>query len=210
MKPKPRATGRAVNWDEVRRRMDRAAEATEGALRLSPERSRAVLDERARLLARVPAAAARASEVLEIAAFTLANEDYGVETRYVREVVRLTEYAPVPGSPAFLTGIMNLRGEILALIDLRTFFGLPARGLTDTARVLILGNEHAEFGVLADAALEVTTLRIEELHEPPESAAGVDREYLRGVTKDALIVLDGAALLRDGRLFVDQGEETGG
>ena len=85
----------------------------------------------------------------------------------------------------------------------------PARGLTDLARVLVLGADRPEFGVLADAAHEVTTLRVDEVHEPPDSATGVGREYLRGVTKDALIVLDGAALLRDGRLFIDQGEEAG-
>ena len=209
MKSRRPESAKAIDWEEVRRRLARSAEATEEALRLSPERAKAVMDERARALARVPAAPPKASEVLEIATFALANEHYGVETRYVREVVRLADYAPLPGAPAFLVGLLNLRGEILALIDLRTFFGVPARGLTDMARVLVLGDERAEFGVLADAAHEVTTLRVDEVHEPPESASGVGREYLRGVTAEALIVLDGAALLRDGRLIIDQGEEAG-
>ena len=105
----------------------RAAEAPPEVVRLSPEKAKAVLDERARALARVPPAAAEASQILEIATFALANENYGVETRYVREVVRLSDYTPLPGAPAFLVGVLNLRGEILALIDLRTFFGVPAR-----------------------------------------------------------------------------------
>lgn len=205
-RPEP---GRRIDWDEARRRLARAAGATEAASRLSPERAREVLDERARALARVPSAAPRASEILEAAIFALGNERYGVETRFVREVVRLTDFTPLPGAPAFLAGVMNLRGEIVALIDLRAFFALPARGLTDLARVLVLGDGRAEFGVLTDAAEEVVALRVEDVHPPPESAVGVGREYLRGVTADALIVLDGAALLRDGRLFVDQGDEAG-
>ena len=215
MKPKQTGRGKAIDWDDVRRRLARAAEATEAAERLSPERARAVLDERARALARVPPAPPRAAEVLEIATFALANERYAVETRFVREVVRLAEFTPLPGAPPFLIGVMNLRGEILALIDLRTLFGLPAREASASpaegggSRVLVLGNERAEFGVLADAAHEVAALRVDEIHEAPDVTSGAGRDFLRGVTADALIVLDGAALLQDGRLFVDQGEETG-
>jgi purine-binding chemotaxis protein CheW len=210
MKPTQRAPRKAIDWEEVRRRLARAAEASEEALHLSPERIKAVMDERAEALARVPAAPARAAETLEIAVFALANERYGVETRYVREVVRMTDYALLPGAPPFLFGVANLRGEILALIDLRAFFGVPSRNLTDLTRVLVLGDQRAEFGIMADAAQEVAVLRVDEIHPAPDSASGVGREYLRGVTADALIVLDGAALLQDGRLFIDQGEEAGG
>ena len=209
MKPRHKAPEKAIDWEEVRRRLARSAAGAGDALRLSQERAKAVMDERALALARVPPAPPKAADVLEIATFALADEHYGVETRFVREVVRLADYTPLPGAPSFLVGVLNLRGEILALIDLRTFFGLAAAGLTDLARVLVLGDGRAEFGVLANAAHEVTTLRVDEIHEPPDSASGAGREYLRGVTRDALIVLDGAALLRDGRLFVDQGEEAG-
>ena len=141
MKPARPTAGKAIDWDEVRRRLAHAAEATEAALRLSPEKARAVMDARARALARVPAAPTRAAEALEIATFALAHERYGVETRFVREVVRLTDYARLPAAPPFLVGVVNLRGEILALIDLRTFFNLPAADLTDLARVLVLGDQ---------------------------------------------------------------------
>jgi len=201
---------REIDWQQIRRRLDRAVAATEEALRLSPERARAVMEERARALARVPAEAPRAAEVLQLVVFTLADERYGIETRYVREVTRLTDYTPVPGAPDFLVGVGNVRGEILAVIDLRKFLGVAPRGVTDLSCVLVLGGERAEFGVLADAADEVLVLRTDELHEPPATVAGIGREYLRGVTGEALIVLDGGVLLRDGRLFIDQAEETGG
>jgi purine-binding chemotaxis protein CheW len=205
-----RRRGGPIDWQEVRARLARATAATEQALRHTPEQARAVLDERARALARVPAPAPRADRVLTVVTFGLANERYAIETRHVREVARFTDFTPLPGAPDFLVGVLNLRGEVLAVVDLRKFFGVARQGVTDLARVLVLGGEHAAFGVLADEAHEVTALRTDEVLEPPGSVAGVGREYLRGVTADALIVLDGEVLLRDARLFIDQGEETDG
>ena len=89
-------------------------------------------------------------------------------------------------------------------MDLRTFLGVSGQAVTDLSRVLVLGGDRAEFGMLADAAHEVRTLRLDEILEPPGSVAGAGREYLRGVTQEALIVLDGAMLLQDSRLFIDQ------
>jgi purine-binding chemotaxis protein CheW len=209
MKPTKPGRKQAIDWNQVRKRLAQATVATEAALRLAPERARELLEERARILARVPTQAALASEVLEVATFNLARETYAVETRFVREVVRLTTYTPVPGAPDFLVGIINLRGEILAVIDLRKVLQVPEQGLSDLSRVLVLGNDRAEFGIQADFVHEVRTLRLDEVLEPPGSVAGRGREYLRGVTSDALIVLDAAVLLQDRRLFIDHDEEPG-
>ena len=205
-----RVTGRkGVDWSALRARLARAQLAVEESCRLSPAQARAILEERALALARVPAAAAPAAEVIEVITFALADEAYALETCHVREVVRLTEYTPLPGAPPFLVGVVNLRGEILAVMDLRPFFGMRGQALTDLSRVLVLGGERPEFGVVADAAHEVRTLRRDEILEPPASAGGPGREYVRGVTAAALIVLDGAALLQDGRLFIEQDETQG-
>jgi purine-binding chemotaxis protein CheW len=207
--PKRRPRTEAIDWPSIRQRLERAIRATEEALLLSPLRAREVMVERARALARVPAEAAGAGEVLEVVVFALAGERYALATRLVREVVRLTDFTPLPGAPDFVVGVTNLRGHILAIFDLRKFFGLALRGLTDQTRLLVLGEERAEFGILADTAYEVTTLRTYAIHPPPGSVAGVAREYLLGVTAEALVVLDGAVLLQDRRLFIDQGEESG-
>jgi purine-binding chemotaxis protein CheW len=199
----PRRPAGKTDWQEVRGRLDKLNQAAEGASGLAPERARAVLEERARALARVPAQAPAASEVLAVVTFTLAGAGYAVEARHVREVVRPGEHTPVPGAPDFLVGVVNLRGEILAVFDLRKFFGLPPGAETDASRILVLGGDRAEFGVLADEVHEVRVLRTADLLEPPASVAGVGREYLRGVTAEALAVLDGDVLLRDGRLFID-------
>ena len=195
---------RGGDWPEVRQRLARAIAATEGALELSAERARQVMDERARMLARPGLEPRPPGEMIEVLVFILGNETYAIETRHVHEVVRFTDFTPVPGAPEFVLGITNLRGEVLAVIDLRKFFGVAAKGLTDLSRLVVLGGERAELGVLADATQQVRALRSDEVLDAVEPVAGIGRDYLRGVTKDALIVLDGAVLLADGRLFVNQ------
>jgi purine-binding chemotaxis protein CheW len=198
-----------INWARVRERLARAMRATEEALLLSPEKARGVMEERARRLARVPEADEREGELLQVVTFTLGNERYGLETRYIREVIPLADFTPLPGAPDFLIGVTNMRGQILAFLDLRKFFGVAVKGLTDQTRVIVLGEDRPEFGVLADATYEVTTLRPAEVLDPPETVAGGGRDYLRGVTADALLLLNGGVLLNDPRLFIDQGDEAG-
>jgi len=203
--PDPRPA--PVDWAAVRAGLARAGAALEEALRPSPERARAVLEERTRKLARVPPRPADQGDGLLAVTFVLAGERYALEARYVREVLRLGERTPLPGAPEFVVGVLNLRGEVLAVFDLRPLLGLGAAAPEEGGRVLVLGVDRPEFGLLADAAEEVLTLAERDLFEPPDSVTGPGRQYLRGVTQEALVVLDGAVLLRDGRLFVDQAEE---
>jgi purine-binding chemotaxis protein CheW len=202
-------TGQPIDWREVHARLEQTAAATREALRPSAEQAKVVMDERARALARVPHKPPSAAEVVKVAVLSLGTERYALETCYVRRVERLEELTPIPGAPDFLIGVINLRGEILDVFDLRILFGIPVGEVTERSRVVVLGDQRDEFGVLVDAAHEVTTLRLEEVLEPPGSVAGIGRHFLRGVTARTLIVLDGAALLEDSRLFIDQSEDAG-
>ena len=157
----------------------------------------AVLEARARLLARVPPAPPRPGESLELVGFVLAGSRYGIESRFVREVARLTRFTPVPGTPAFVLGVTNLRGEILALFDLRVLLGIEAAGVTDLGRIVVVGEHRREYGLIADAASEMVYLPAAAV-APTE--AGWGRAYVRGVGPDGLIVLSGEELLADPRL----------
>jgi purine-binding chemotaxis protein CheW len=203
---RPRAKG--IDWPAVRERLARIDAAVRGSEQLSPERAEAVMEDRARALARIPTAPPGATEVIEVATFSVANEHYAIETRHICEVARFVDVTPVPGAPDFFAGLLNLRGEILAVFDLRRFFGLTSGEVSELSRVIVLGRDCVEFGMLAGALGEVRTVRIDELHELPGSVAGISREFVRGVTARALVVLDGAAMLHDDRLFIDQPEDT--
>lgn len=193
----------AMDWKEARAKLARAAAAADAALDADPDRARAILDERARLLARVPPTPPPGNRI-RVATFSLANERYAIEARFVMKVVRLTQYEPVPGTPDYVLGISNLRGEILMIVDLRRFFGLAAPGLSDLSRLVVVGEERAEFGVLADEVHAVTDLPADDILPAPEAVRGIGREFLRGVTRDATIVLDAAVLLADRRLFIEE------
>jgi purine-binding chemotaxis protein CheW len=166
--------------------------------------NRELLETRARALARVPADELRAGERIELVVFVLAGERYGIESRFVREVLRLTRYTPVPGTPPFVIGITSLRGEILALFDLRQLLGVTPVGVTDLSRIVVLGEHRREFGVLADAASEVVLIASDDI---VKTGTAWSRTYLQGVTPDGVVVLSGEALLSDPRLSLEAGAQ---
>lgn len=190
--------GREFDWAAARAKLARAAEALETGERLSPERAKALMDARARALAarREPTEPAPA---LELLVFSLAGARYAVELRYVREVTRLVEFSPVPGLPPFYSGVTSVRGEIVALIDLRGFLGAAGAGLSDSSRAIVLGRERGEFAMLADELARIAFLAPGELLEAPSASQGGGARAL-GLTREAVLVLDGRAMLEDPRL----------
>jgi purine-binding chemotaxis protein CheW len=142
--------------------------------------------------------------MLELVVFVLAGERYGVESRFVREVARLTRFTPVPGTPPFVLGVTSLRGEILGLFDLRHLLGVVAVGVTDLGRIVVLGEHRREFGLLADSASEIMCVPGASLAQS-ETAWG--RSYVRGVSSEGVIVLSGDALLGDPQLTIDPGRK---
>lgn len=174
---------------------------------LTPPETRARLQERARALAKEPATAIPGQAVLELVAFRLASETYAVATGFVREVIALTEYTPVPGVPPFVLGLVSVHGQILSLVDLKKLFHLPAQGLGQLNQVLILHNERMAFGILADEILGTLALGLEALQPAPLTVSGTGPHYLRGVSAERVMVLDAAALLNDPSLVVHQAAE---
>jgi purine-binding chemotaxis protein CheW len=165
-----------------------------GPAALSQERLQAVLDARARALAR-PIVTSQPGERFEGVVFALAGERYAIESRYVIEVFRLKELALFPGArpPAF--AITAWRGELLQILDLRAVLGRPTTALDDLGHVLVLGERRAAFGVLADAAHGLIALPVAELRPWAEGTAA-GGEYLRGITRDAVLVLNAERILR--------------
>jgi purine-binding chemotaxis protein CheW len=174
--------------------MAAAGRTLSGATSTAPEQVRAVLEERARALAR-PVGTAAPIDELEAVTFALANERYAIESRYVFEVFRLEDLSPLPGAEPPVFGVTAWRGELLTILDLRGALGLSVTALHDLSRVIVLGEERPAFGILADAVHELVTLPAAQVREPPEGVAA-KREYLRGVTADAVLVLDAEQLLR--------------
>jgi purine-binding chemotaxis protein CheW len=161
-----------------------------------------LLKARTRELARNGEKEKPVGESIEVVEFLLAYEKYGIESSYVREIYPLRELTPVPCTPPFVLGIINVRGEIVSVIDMKKFFDLPERGLTDMNKVIIVHDDKMEFGILADAILGVRSILRQDIQPSLPTLTGIRAEYLQGVTKEPLVVLDTAKILSAKNLVV--------
>ena len=139
-------------------------------------------------------------EVIQLVTFRLKDETYGINVMQVQEVLRVTEIAPVPGAPQYVLGIINLRGNVVTVIDTRTRFGLPTTELDDASRIVIIESEDQVVGILVDSVAEVVELRHSEIDSAPNIGNEESARYIQGVASnddDLLIVVDLNKLLTE-------------
>lgn len=191
---------RGIDWSALLQRQEQAfAAAAERSL--APEQEQAILRERAARLAVRPQEP-EPGETLDCLEFSLSGESYAVELCYITETLPLSDFTPLFCTPAFVLGIINLRGRIISIIDLRRFFGLGAVGLSDLNRVIVVANGSMEFGVLADSIAGMRSLKAQELLPPPDAFTGLREEFLSGVTVERLALLDMGKIMSDPRIMV--------
>jgi purine-binding chemotaxis protein CheW len=194
---------RTIDWESIHRRLAIVGEAISGTSHAGPDETHRILEARARRAAQ-PSVEPDQADQIEILAFTLASEQYGVETGHVLEVCALAELTAVPCTPPFVAGVMNLRGRILAILDLRRLFELPAGGLTELNRVIVLKGGGDELGLLADSIVGVRSIAMSELQEGLPTLTGIRDKFLKGITGMMLAVLDGSRLLSDASLKINE------
>lgn len=186
-----------IDWDKVKERLRKADEALAGASAVS---ARGILKKRAESFA-APLRDDEEHEGMQAVVFTLGGERFAFESAYLKEVCPASEIVPVPCTPSFVLGIVSLRGEMFSIINLRKFFELPDRGISDMNRLLVLSWGEMRFGVLADTVEGVQALRSDELKKLP-TLSGVREEYLIGVSPQGITVLDAGKLLADKSIIV--------
>lgn len=201
-------SGTTIDWQSVHRRLDATNARIERMWAPDTEEARQILKTRARSLAQAPAKADVAAEYLEIVEFALAYERYAIESRFVREVCPLDDLSPLPCTPAFVLGIVSVRGEIISVIDLKAFFDLPEQGISDLHRIIVLESENMLFGILADTILGVRRIPLAKLQPSLPTLTGVREIYLKGVTPDRMIVLDAEKLLTSEKVIVNETVEV--
>ncbi len=129
--------------------------------------------------------------VLQWVTFRLAGETYGINVMQVQEVLRYTEIAPVPGAPDYVLGIINLRGNVVTVIDTRNRFGLESGEMTDNTRIVIIETEGHVIGILVDSVAEVVYLRQSEVETAPNVGNDESAKFIQGVChkNDELLIL---------------------
>ena len=141
-------------------------------------------------------------EQIEIVEFLLADERYAIESAYIGEVYPLKDLTPLPCTPPFVLGVINMRGRIISIINLRIFFEMTNKGLSDLNRVIVLHDGTMEFGILADAIIEARWISRTTLLPSLPTLTEIRADYLMGVTHERLVVLDGCKILSDRKLVV--------
>ncbi|HKM39596.1 MAG TPA: chemotaxis protein CheW [bacterium] len=127
----------------------------------------------------------------QLVVFNLGQEEYGVDILQVREIKRLSAIVRIPHAPAFVEGVINLRGNIIAVIDLHKRFDLGETEATDESRIVIVNVRDITVGITVDAVSEVITLEEDALTPPPPLVAGVEASFIEaiGKLKDRLLIL---------------------
>lgn len=130
-------------------------------------------------------------QVLQWVTFRLDGETYGINVMQVQEVLRYSEIAPVPGAPSYVLGIINLRGNVVTVIDTRHRFGLPEGEVTDNTRIVIIETDNHVIGILVDSVAEVVYLNQSEIETAPNVGNEESAKFIQGVChkNDELLIL---------------------
>ncbi|NOX92046.1 MAG: purine-binding chemotaxis protein CheW [Gammaproteobacteria bacterium] len=139
-------------------------------------------------------------DALRWVTFRLENEKYGINVMQVQEVLRITEIAPVPGAPGYVLGIINLRGNVVTVIDTRSRFGLAPVETDDSSRVVIIESEEQVVGILVDSVAEVVDILPSDIETAPNVGTEESAKFIQGVAShdgELLILVDLNKLLSD-------------
>jgi purine-binding chemotaxis protein CheW len=201
MNPSQQAVDDSARWARLHERMAEFERRLLDGFAIDPEERTARLRERSRQWAGVIDDQAPVDE-FEVLRFGISGELYAIASEHVAQVLPLSQYTPLPSTPAYVLGIVNVRGRIVSVLDLRVLFELPVDSLSERNFLLILQSPQMEFGVLIDQVLGIAQIRRDALQKAPVNLTGVRASYLLGVTDEQATVLDGARLLGDPELTV--------
>ena len=174
------------------------------SLDVQTTQKQAVLQARAKALAVEKVSSESDEDYLEVVEFRMGEENYAFASTYIREVYPVKEITPLPCTPPFVLGIINLRGQILSVLDLRQLFGLPLTVNGPRDRVIVIGDHEMELGVMVDEVVGVRTVPLADFHALSAALESSRSDYIAGVTTARLILLDAGRILTDERIIIHE------
>ena len=173
---------------------------------MTPEKVQEILKKRAQSI-RAADLKVDEGDLLDVLEFTLGDEHYAFALKWVIEVCKVSEITEIPGTPAFVKGVINFRSRIYSVIDLSTLMALPVHSDESSTSVgyllLILASEEMEFAVRIDRLEGVRSLPFNSLQSHLATLEGAQAKYFKGVTADQLVLLDAEKLLTDKKIVVE-------
>jgi purine-binding chemotaxis protein CheW len=145
------------------------------------------------------------ADIVQIASFRIGAEEYGVDISQIQEIIRMVEVTRVPRTPDYVDGVINLRGQLIPIFDLRTRFGMQRIVPTKNSRIIVTDIGSKRIGIVVDSASEVLNIPIEAIEQAPEVIAGAATDYIQGVGKigDRLVILLDLTMVISGAQVAD-------
>jgi len=180
------------------------AKPAEIEMKMSKEHIKKVLKERSRLLQETSTEVEREGEQFSAFVFTLGNEQYAFDADFITEVIPLTAITPLPCAPDFLLGIINLRGEILSVIDAKRFLNIQQQDKSERGYIVLVKHNGVALGFLVDSFTGNRPLYLEDLQRNPNDITNISEGFVLGVTKERTVVLDINALLSGNKIIIKE------
>lgn len=196
--------GAADIWHEIHHRLDALSKEMDGDL--TEEELKDLWYRRALELSRVPVRESESESSLKVVTFRLGSDRYGVDIGMVREIQRAGGITPVPTAPEFVSGVINLRGNIISVIDVRVFFGLPPAVLSDRARILVVEGNGMSIGIFVEQVDEIINVTISDIKPPLSFAKGIKEDYVAGIVTargEMMIIVEMEKILGNPRIIVN-------
>ncbi|MDR3198725.1 MAG: chemotaxis protein CheW [Planctomycetaceae bacterium] len=132
--------------------------------------------------------------------FRLGKEDYGIEIRYVTEIVGMQKITEVPDMPVFVKGVVNLRGQVIPVLDMRLRFNMEPRNYDERTCIIVVNIGGSQVGLVVDTVNEVRNIDNDQISPPPKTAGADSARYIQGMGKvgeEVIILLEGQRLLHE-------------
>ena len=194
---------KTIDWEEAHRRIEIAGKMFEHDFEPRRKESEQILQARAKALS-AEYRAPESGESIDVVEFHLADERYAVEAQYVRAVHTLNDLTKIPCTPSFVLGVINVHGQFLSVIDIKKYFNFPPKKIEGVHKVIILCSDEMEFGIVADGVAGVRRVFLSELQPSLPALAGIQEEYLVGITNDRTVIFNAKALLSDQKIVVNE------
>jgi purine-binding chemotaxis protein CheW len=192
-------------WQEIHGRIEALSHDLSGEI--TEEELHDLWYRRALELSRSQEARADAGGSLKMITFRLGSDRYGVSLEMVREIQRAGRITPVPTAPDFVSGVVNLRGNVLSVVDIRVFFSLPGVVMGEKTRILVVEDEGLIVGILVEKVDEIVDVSMEGVKPPLSLDKGITEDYIQGIAThrgEMLIIIDLEKILKNPRLVVEE------
>lgn len=193
-----------IDWQETFEKLENFRISIDGNFKPHEMKAKEILKNRAKAIGRELLPFKPPEKYIDVVEFILSYETYAIKSLYIKEIYPLKEITPIPCTPSFVMGIINVRREILSVIDIKKFFGLPEKGISDLNKVIITEGNGMKIGILADSIVGVRSIPSSDLQPPPSNLKGLEAEYLKGVVSGPLIVIDILKILSDKNIIVHE------